>query len=133
MLKLPTIVLAVVSAMVVVPAVAQDGSGLSVSDAEEFMGEWNVTMLTPQGEATVTLALEDMDGKVVGKVTSEFAGEVVVSDISKSGDNLVLKYVTDMQGQPIPVSATLTRVGDDISVNFDFAGQFAFEGTGSRP
>ncbi len=133
MLKRLMTISAVVSVMFVVPAAAQDGSGLSVSDAEEFMGEWNVTMPTPQGETTVTLALEDLDGKVVGKVTSEVAGEVVVSDISKSGDNLILKYVADMQGQPLPVSATLTLVGDDISVSFDFAGQFTVEGKGSRP
>ena len=76
------------------------------------------------------LSLDDVDGKVMATVTNEVAGTVNVSDISRSGESLILTYAADMQGQPISVSATLTWSGEGLDVSFDFGGQFTMVGKG---
>ena len=114
-------------------APAPGPSTLPVSEATAFMGTWNVGVKTDQGAFALTLALEDVAGKVKATASNEQAGSINVSDISKSGDLLVLKYSANLQGQAIPVSATLKRVGDGLEVKLDFGGQFVIDGTGSRP
>ena len=108
----------------------QTASDLAVTDAEAFIGDWDVVMQTPQGDATVQLSLVDVGGRVSATVTNEVAGTVNVSDISRSGENLVLRYAADMQGQPVPVSATLTPSGEGLDVSFEFGGQFTMVGKG---
>ena len=121
---------AVVAGAYAVTIGAQTPSELAVSEADGFMGDWSVVMQTPQGEATVMLALDDVGGKVLATVTNDLAGSVNVSDVSRTGDSLILRYNADMQGQPLAVSATLTPAGADLNVSFDFGGQFTMEGKG---
>ena len=130
MLKQRVILVALLAMVSVVPTGGQNVSDLAVSDAEAFIGDWDVVMQTPQGDATVQLSLDDVDGKVMATVTNEVAGTVNVSDISRSGESLILTYAADMQGQPISVSATLTWSGEGLDVSFDFGGQFTMVGKG---
>jgi hypothetical protein len=56
-----------------------------------------------------------------------------ISDISKDGDKLVLKYTFDFQGQAIPAQITLVPEGDKWKAAFDFAGgQFMVDGTATK-
>ena len=57
-----------------------------------------------------------------------------MTDITRSGEGLVLSYEVDAQGQLIPVSVTLTLGpdGDALTASFDFGGQFSAVGSGTR-
>ena len=56
-----------------------------------------------------------------------------VTDITISGETLVLNYETDAQGQLISVTVTLERDGENVSFQFDAAeGAFSVSGTGTR-
>jgi hypothetical protein len=56
-----------------------------------------------------------------------------VTDISKAGNDLVLKYQGDFQGQAFAAKITLTPVEDKLGINFDIMdGQFLMSGVGTK-
>ena len=54
-----------------------------------------------------------------------------VTDITRSGDSLVMGYEMDTEGQMF-VSAVLERDGEGLTVEFDFGGQLYATGIGTR-
>jgi hypothetical protein len=104
---------------------------VATTDASKFIGTWALGLDTPQGSMAMNLTLKDTAGKVTGSMTSDMApGAQAITDITKDGDKLVLKYDTDFQGQAIPTVVTIAPAGDKWTANFDFAGgQFQMDGT----
>jgi hypothetical protein len=113
---------------------AQAPAPLAVADAAKFMGAWLLTLESPQGAFNLTATLTDVDGKVACELTSDIMPAQKVSDISKAGNDLVLKYQGDFQGQAFAAKITLTPVDDaKVNVNFDVMdGQFMMTGTGVK-
>ena len=112
---------------------AQPPASLSTADAAKFMGAWLLTLDSPQGPFAMTMTLTDAQGKVACELTSDIMPAQKVEDISKSGNDLVLKYQGDFQGQAFAAKITLTPVEDKLGVNFDVMdGQFMMTGTGAK-
>lgn len=120
---------ALVLAVVARTAAAQ--SALTATDGKAFLGGWTLGLETPQGPLTMNLTLTDEGGKVTGSITADlFPDAMKVTDISKDGTSLVLKYSLDVQGQSIPAKTVLIPDGDKWKASFDFAdGQFVVDGT----
>ena len=132
-MKLQKTVWAVIAAAaILLPGVAQ--AQVKPEDAAKFMGGWALGMETPQGNMTMNLTVKDDNGKVAGSITSDMAPEPqAISDVTKAGETLVLRYSLDFQGQAIPAKITLTPDGDNMKVDFDFAdGQFVLPGTATK-
>jgi hypothetical protein len=109
--------------------------GLAAADAAPFLGGWTLGLDTPQGALSMDLTIKDEGGKVAGAISAEpmVPGVAKIEDISKSGANLVLKYVFEVQGMSIPTVITLSPDGDKWKANFDFAdGQFQTQGTAAK-
>ena len=83
---------------------AQEASELDVSEAEGFMGMWSLSFESDQGPFDYSLDLKDMGGKVAATLNNDFLGESMVTDITKVGDDLNLKWEGDMQGQLMKAS-----------------------------
>ena len=111
---------------------AQEASALDVSEADAFMGGWTLNFDSPQGPFAMNLDVADVSGKVAATVTNDFMGESQITDISKAGDNLSLKWDADVQGQTMPLTVVLTPDGDGLKASLDFAGMGAMDGTGTR-
>src|SRR5205809_6844647 len=92
---------------------------LPTAEAAKFMGAWVLTLESPQGPFALTMTLTDVDGKVACELTSDIMPAQKVTDVSKSGNDLVLKYQGDFQGQAFAAKITLTPVEDKLGVNFD--------------
>ena len=108
---------------------------LTVADAGAFMGTWSLTLDGPQGSFEQTMVLKDEGGKAVAELSSQMAPDVQkVTDVSKKGDNLVLKFAGNFQGNPFDAEITLTPDGTDkVKVAFDInGGQFTMNGTGTK-
>jgi hypothetical protein len=106
---------------------------LATADAEKFMGAWLLTLDSPQGPFAMTMTLTEVEGKVACELTSDIMPAQKVTDISKSGNDLVLKYQGDYQGQAFSAKITLTPVEDKLGINFDVMdGQFMMSGVGTR-
>src|SRR4051812_44405583 len=112
---------------------AKPAAALATADAAKFMGTWVLTLDSPQGPFAMTMALTDAEGKVACELTSDMMPAQKVSDISKAGNDLVLKYQGDFQGQAFAAKITLTPVDDKLGVNFDVMdGQFMMSGIGTK-
>jgi hypothetical protein len=106
---------------------------LPIAEAEKFMGAWLLTLDSPQGPFAMTMTLSDAEGKVACELTSDIMPAQKVTDISKSGNDLVLKYQGDFQGQAFSAKITLTPVEDKLGINFDVMdGQFMMSGVGTK-
>jgi hypothetical protein len=108
---------------------------LTVADLGMFTGEWTLTLDSPQGAFEQSVVFKDEDGKAIAEMTSAIQPEAQkVTDISKSGTDVVLKFAGNFQGNPFDAAVTLTPDGTDkCKVTFDVnGGQFTMSGTGAK-
>jgi hypothetical protein len=125
----------VAATLVLAPIVASAQSALAAADAASFLGTWTITVDSPQGAFEQTLSLKDANGKVAAELTSPMApGAQAIDDISKSGNDLVLKFQGDFQGMAFSAKLTLVPDGaDKAAVSFDVMdGQFVMQGSGVK-
>lgn len=82
----------------------------------------------------MNFALTEKEGKLAGELTSDLMPAQEVSDISKSGEDLVLKYAGNFQGNSFDAKITMTPSGDNtVNLLFDVnGGQFQMSGTGTK-
>jgi hypothetical protein len=125
----------VVAALVVSPIVAAAQSALATSEATAFLGSWTLSFNSPQGPFDQTLDIKDSDGKLAATMTSPIAPEPQqITDITKSGTDLVLKFAGDFQGQAFTAAITLTPDGENkVKASFNVMdGMFVMDGTGTK-
>jgi len=130
------LVLALALAYAVTPleSVVLRAQCLAAAEASAFLGAWALGLDTPQGAFTLNLTLKDEGGKVVGSLSADIMpAPQAVTDISKDGNNLVLKYTIDAQGQTVPAKIVLVPDGDKWKANFELLdGQIKMEGTATK-
>ena len=108
---------------------------LAVADAGAFMGSWTLTLDSPQGAFEQNMVLKDEGGKAVAELSSQMQPDVQkVTDVTKKGDDLVLKFAGNFQGNPFDAEITLVPDGTDkVKVTFDInGGQFTMSGSGVK-
>ena len=99
---------------------------LSSPDAKYFEGRWSVLIKgTPNGDATIPVRFETVDGKTTGYFTEEGATEEKkMSSAVVSGD--VINTAFNISGYDVTLS--LTKVDED-NAKGDLMGMFDAEGT----
>jgi len=122
---------ALVAAVAVAPVLVS-AQAVSPADAAPFLGTWAITLQTPQGALEQTVTLKTTNGKVLGDITSPLQqGSQPIDEITKSGNDLVLKFQGDFQGTAFAAAITMTLDGAD-KANCTFGvmnGQFVMQGT----
>jgi hypothetical protein len=121
-------------AVVLVPVVSSAQTPLTTADAGDYMGTWTMSMDSPQGPFEQELALKDKDGNVVGELTNAMMPMQEITDITKSGADLVMKYEGNYQGNPYSATMTLTPDGaNKVKVVFDVNnGIFTMSGSATK-
>jgi type 1 glutamine amidotransferase len=134
--SLVTSLLALLSAAMAPAAPLQPqaaSSAVTAAQAAPFAGDWTLNVTSPMGPATFGLTVSTSDGPVRATLTSEAQPAANISAIALVNGNLVLKYTSDYQGQPIPTVVTLTPKASALAVNLSMLdGQFEMSGTGTR-
>jgi hypothetical protein len=127
------VAIALVGALVA-PVQASAQSELDVAQAQAFLGSWVIAMETDFGPMTINMSIVDQSGKVAASVGSpEMGGMVDVTDITRSGENLVLRYDIDAQGQLVDVSMSLAPDGENLATVIEAAaGQFMTTAVATR-
>ena len=120
--------------VVVSPRAASAQSELDTSEAMAFIGSWTISI---QGDFAleIPLVLEDQGGKVAGNVGGfdPSAGMTPVTDITRSGEGILLRYDIDAQGQIVPASLEITPSGDGFVALLEIAdGAFTVDGTATK-
>jgi hypothetical protein len=122
-------------AFLLAPARISAQSTLAAADAAAFLGTWTLSVESPQGPFDQTLELKNAGGKLSGELTSALAPQATeITDISKDGEDLILKFNGEFQGNAFNAKITLTPQGTDkAKVTFDVMdGQFVMDGTGVK-
>src|SRR5262249_40352056 len=121
--------------LLLAPSIGAAQSTLAAADAGAFLGTWTLTVESPQGPFDQTVELKDSGGKVSAQLTSALSPTPTdITDISKDGQDLVLKFQGDFQGNAFSAKLTLAPQGTDkAKVTFDvMEGQFVMDGTGTK-
>lgn len=125
----------VVAMAMLVPLAVSAQSDLDASEAQQFIGSWTVAMTSDFGDFTMDLEIQEEGGKVAASIGAPDMGGPMesVSDVTRNGEDLVLAWEMDAQGQLVPASLTLTPDGDGLTTMFSVAdGQFMAPGEATR-
>ena len=130
-------ILAVISLQMARPAAqaaaAAPPAAATPESAAAFIGDWTITAEGANGPATFALSVKNTDGKVGAEISSEMQPLQAISDVTMSGTNLVLKYLFDYQGTPVPVVVTLKPSDEKVGADLDFAdGAYQMAGTATK-
>jgi hypothetical protein len=90
-------------------------------NAAAFLGDWTLDATGNYGPASFAITLKAADGKVIGEISSANAAKQAITDISRTGATLVLRYVLDYQGMPVNVIIRLTPADGKVAADLDFA------------
>ena len=121
--------------LVLLPFAARAEAQVAPGDAGSFMGSWTLALDTPQGNFEQSMVLKDEGGKVVAEISNQMQPDVQkVTDVSKKGEDLILKFQGNFQGQAFDATITMTPDGTDkCKVSFDVNnGMFTMSGTGTK-
>ena len=136
-MKLKTWFVGAIAAAVVAlaPLAAFAQSSVATAEATAFVGTWTLSLESPQGAFEQSLVIKDASGKLAAEVSNQMQpGAVPITDIAKSGTDLVLKFAGDFQGNAFTASITLSPDGSDkAKVSMDIMdGAFVMAGTGVK-
>jgi hypothetical protein len=110
-------------------------SALDTAKAKAFVGTWVLTLEGGRGPQERTLTISDVGGKIAAELAGGRGGPINPTDITGSGNDLVLKWSQAGRGggAEVPVVMTLTLKDGALAVKQDMAGgQFSQSGTGKK-
>ena len=117
------------------PTSAGQTSELAASEATEFIGTWIVTLDGPRGgNVSLTVTVRDEGGMVAARIEGGRGGPSDVTEVTRSGDDLVLAFEREGRRGRMEIAMTLTLTGDDtVDASMSLGGgQFTIEGAGER-
>jgi len=124
-----------VAVLALAPLTAFAQNSVATADAKGFVGSWTLSLESPQGAFEQLLVVKDASGKLAAEVSNQMQPTPApVTDIAKSGADLVLKFAGDFQGNAFTATITLSPEGTDkAKVMFDIMdGAFVMAGTGVK-
>lgn len=122
-----------IAAQTQAPAAPPGPTPATPENAAAFLGDWTLSGSGANGPAEFTLTVKAEKSTVIAEITLPQIGPQKITDISKAGPSLVLKYNFDYQGSPIPVVLSLTPRGDKVEMTMDFAGgSYQMTGTATK-
>ena len=107
------------------------GAQVATSDARAFLGEWEIAF---QGERpfTLVLAIRDENGRLAA-TANMMESAAPVTTIQRRETALVLSYTFNYQGQPVPISVTLTPGQQGVQASLTAAnGQYTAAGSAKK-
>src|SRR5713226_9353320 len=111
---------------------AGQASSLAATDAKAWIGDWTLTIEGGRGPQERTLSIKDMGGKVAANMGGGRGGPIDISDISKKGNDLVMKFKQQGRGGEVDVTLTLSMQADGtLKVSQDLGGNTQ-TGTGKK-
>ena len=115
------------------PAAAAAPAALTPADAKPYLGDWTINGESQMGPFVIALSIAVDEGKVGAVISSEIQAPTPITDITKAGNGLVLRYSFDFDGNAIPAVLTIATKEDKLDALFSFAdGAFEMGGVGTK-
>jgi uncharacterized lipoprotein YbaY len=127
--------IAPVAAMAQTPAAPAAPAAATAADTKPFLGDWTISGESPMGPFSTALSIKAEGDKTSAVISSEIQPPTTITgeNIQKSGNNLVLYYSFDFDGNSIPAVLTLALKEDKLDAFFSFAdGAFEMGGVGTK-
>ena len=130
------IVLARATAPLVGQAPAQSvrtATAPTTAQVAPFVGDWLVTVSLMSNDATFAVSVKADGGKPSATIRADGQPTVNVTDITMSGNNLVLKYMSQAMGQAISTVLTLAPDSANLRATMSIMdGQYELSGTAAK-
>ena len=127
------VIASLLASAVLLPSTASAQSQLDTAEAQAFVGTWDLAITSEMGPFNVDLEIADRGGKVAAVMGTPEMGAQEVTDITRQGETLLLRYEFNQQGQIIPISLTLTPQGEALGAAVNVGdGMFTATGTATR-
>jgi hypothetical protein len=108
------------------------GQAAASADAKAWIGDWSLTIMGGRGPQERSLMIKDMGGKVAATLGGGRGGPIEITDVSKNGNDLVLKFKQTGRGGEVDVVMTLTMQADGtLKVSQELGGNTQ-SGTGKK-
>lgn len=115
------------------PAAAAAPAAATPADAKPFLGNWAIAGESQMGPFVISLSVKVEEGKVAAVISSDMQAATPVTDITKVGTGLVLRYSLSFDGNAIPAVLTIATKEDKLDATFSFAdGAFEMGGVGTK-
>jgi hypothetical protein len=114
------------------PRLGAGGQMLMSADAKAWMGDWTLTVEGGRGPQERTLTIKDMSGHVAATLGGGRGGPIEVADVSKSGNDLVLKFKQRGRGGEQDAVMTLMMQADGTLKVSQAMGGNTQTGTGKK-
>ena len=113
---------------------ADDASALDVADAKDYIGGWKLGLELRGNPMSMTLVLQDVEGKVGAYISSMFAPEpAVIEDIEMTDEGLKMLYLAKFGPQSLDINIIAKLEGDSLQGSFaDAGGLISSDFTGER-
>jgi len=105
---------------------------VSSADAKAWMGDWTLTLQGGRGPQERTLTIKDAAGKVAATMGGGRGNPIEIADVSKKGNDLVLKFKQPGRGGEQDVTLTLSMQQDGTLKVSQAMGTNTMEGTGKK-
>ena len=113
-------------------ALTAGGQAVASTDAKAWVGEWTLTIQGGRGPQERALTIKDMSGKVAATLGGGRGGPVEITDVTKKGNDLVLKFKQQGRGGEVDVVMTLAMEADGtLKVSQELGGNTQ-SGTGKK-
>jgi hypothetical protein len=108
-------------------------SSLASADVKAMLGNWGLVLDGPMGPVNMSLALKDDGGKAAAELAGAEFAPGKVTEIAKTGNDLILFFSIDAQGMTMATKLTLTPDGEKLKAAWDIGpGMFQMPGTGTK-
>ncbi len=116
---------------------AQPAAQIAAADAAPYLGDWVLELQGPNGPGTFDLNVKVEKEKVVGEIATPTLDTQPITDITKSGENLVLRYTFNYEGNAVDAAVYLMPAPDakdgKLKAQIDFAGgAYVMTGTAAK-
>lgn len=113
---------------------ADDASALDVADAKDYIGGWKLGLELRGNPVSMTLVLQDVEGKVGAYISSMFAPEpAVIEEIEMTDEGLKMLYLAKFGPQSLDINIIAKLEGDSLQGSFaDAGGLISSDFTGER-
>ena len=113
-------------------ALVAGGQAVASADAKAWVGEWTLTIQGGRGPQERALTIKDMSGKVAATLGGGRGGPVEITDVTKKGNDLVLKFKQQGRGGEMDAVVTLSMQADGTLKVTQEVGANKTEGTGKK-
>lgn len=96
------------------PEPVTEPAPLPAGEVQDFLGDWVLTLESPQGEFDTDLSIKDLDGIAIAEFEMPQLGSQTVTHLERSEQELLLKFNIQFGSQRFKINMNLAREDEGL-------------------